>query len=59
MLGIAAFVLGILAIVKRRGRGMGIAGIVVAVIGPVIFFTAVFIALSIGAAVGSAELYGI
>ncbi|UYO96122.1 hypothetical protein OED01_10950 [Microbacterium sp. M28] len=59
VLGIVAFILGILAIVKRRGRGMGIAGIVGAVIGPVIFFTAVFIALSIGAAVGSAELYGI
>ncbi|MFB7251665.1 hypothetical protein [Microbacterium sp. NPDC056234] len=58
VLGIAAIVLGIIAIVKRRGGGVGIAGIVVAVIGPVIFFTAVFIALSIGAAIGSAELYG-
>lgn len=58
VLGIVAFVLGIIAIVKRRGRGQGIASLVITVLGPVVFFTAVFIALGVGAAVGSAELYG-
>ncbi|WP_243232383.1 hypothetical protein [Microbacterium sp. CIAB417] len=58
VLGIAAFILGVIAIVKRRGRGMGIAALIVAVIGPVIFFTVAFFALSIGAAVGSAALLG-
>ncbi|MGF6823220.1 hypothetical protein M2317_002131 [Microbacterium sp. ZKA21] len=56
VLGIGAFVLGILAIVKRRGRGQGIAAVVVSVLGPVLFFTAVFIALGIGAAAGAAEM---
>lgn len=56
VLGIAAFVLGIVAIVKRRGRGQGIAGLIIAVLGPVVFFTAVFIALTVGAAVGAAQL---
>ncbi|HWV48869.1 MAG TPA: hypothetical protein VN035_05375 [Microbacterium sp.] len=56
VLGIAAFVLGILAIVKRRGRGQGIAAVVVSVLGPIVYFTAVFIALGIGTAAGAAEM---
>ncbi|WP_309065773.1 hypothetical protein [Microbacterium sp.] len=48
VLGIAAFVLGIVATVKRRGRGQGIAAIVLAVLGPVFFFGALFVMLAAG-----------
>lgn len=37
ILGITALVLGIVAIVTRRGRGAGIAAVVVAALGPVVF----------------------
>ncbi|MEJ1088398.1 hypothetical protein WDU99_08720 [Microbacterium sp. Mu-80] len=52
-LGVLALVMGIIAVARRRGRGLGIAAIVVAVIGPVLFFVAVFVMLGIGAAVGT------
>lgn len=52
-LGALALVMGIIAVARRRGRGLGIAAIVVAAIGPVLFFVAVFVMLGIGAAVGS------
>lgn len=54
ILGIAAIVLGIVAIAKRRGRGTGIAAIVVAVLGAVIFFTVLVAALAAGGAAGFA-----
>lgn len=54
VLGIAAIVLGIIAIAKRRGRGTGIAAIVVAVLGAVIFFTVLVAALAAGGAAGFA-----
>ncbi|MBY6062481.1 hypothetical protein [Microbacterium esteraromaticum] len=52
-IGVAAIVLGIIAGVTRRGRGMGIAAIVIAAIGPVFFFVGVGILFGIGAAVGT------
>lgn len=54
VLGIAAIVLGIIAIRKRQGRGAGIAALIVAVLGAVIFFVAVFTAFAIGGAAGYA-----
>lgn len=57
ILGIAAIVLGIIAIVRRQGRGQGIAGVVVAVIAPMIFFVVAVIAVTAGAATGTAGLY--
>lgn len=50
ILGIAAIVLGIIAIAKRRGRGAGIAALVVAALGAVIFFVVLVAALAAGSA---------
>lgn len=52
--GIAAIVLGIIAIRRRQGRGAGIAALIVAVLGAVIFFVAVFTAFAVGGAAGYA-----
>ena len=52
ILGIAAIVVGIIAIRRKQGRGQGIAALVVAVIGPVIFWLAVLILISVGTAAG-------
>ncbi|QYM63273.1 hypothetical protein [Microbacterium sp. Se5.02b] len=52
ILGIAAIVVGILAIAKKRGRGAGIAALVIAVVGAVIFFIVLVSALAAGSAVG-------
>lgn len=54
ILGITAIVLGIIAIAKRRGRGTGIAAVVVAVLGAVIFFIVLVGALAAGSATGFA-----
>src|SRR5690606_12110736 len=40
--GIAAIVLGIIAIVQQKGRGWGIAALIVSVLAPVIFFIVLF-----------------
>lgn len=58
ILGIAAIVLGILAIVRKQGRGQGIAALIVSVVGPIIFFAVVLVALTFGGAAGAAGLYG-
>ena len=58
LLGIFAIVAGIIAIVKQRGRGQGIAGVVVAAIAPGIFFTVVLLLLSIGASAGAMNTFG-
>ncbi|MDQ0615860.1 hypothetical protein QF046_003501 [Microbacterium sp. W4I4] len=50
VLGVGAIVLGIIAAAKRRGRGLGVTAIVLAVLGPFGFFLAVSIFLGIGAA---------
>ncbi len=48
VIGTCAFVLGIVATVKRRGRGQGIAAIVLSALGPALFFGAVFVLLAAG-----------
>lgn len=57
VLGVAAIVLGIMAIVRRQGRGQGIAGLIIAVIGPMLFAVVVVIMLATGSAAGTAGLY--
>lgn len=56
--GIAAIVLGIMAIVKRAGRAWGITALILGVLGPVIFFTVLGVTLGAGAGAGSATFYG-
>ena len=56
ILGIAAIVIGIMAIVRKQGRGQGIAALIVAVVAPVIFSVVVIAALSAGGATGVAGL---
>lgn len=58
LLGIAAIVIGIIAIRKKQGRGPGIAALVVAALGPMIFFLALIIAFSAGSATGFAGFPG-
>jgi outer membrane lipoprotein SlyB len=53
ILGIWALVQGIVAIVKNRGRGWGIAAVIVAVIGPIAFATGVQAFLAAGFASGA------
>jgi len=53
LLGITAFVLGIVATVRRNGRPMAIAAIVLAAIGPVVFGVIVSMLLPLGAATGA------
>ncbi|MEV7633565.1 hypothetical protein AB0N64_14290 [Microbacterium sp. NPDC089318] len=48
VLGVGAVVGGIVAVARRRGRGMGIAAIVIAAIGPGAFFLAVALMYGIG-----------
>ncbi|MGA7148519.1 MAG: hypothetical protein WBX17_08550, partial [Microbacterium sp.] len=55
VLGTWALVQGIIAAVKRRGRGSGIAAIVVAAIGPLVFFTVTWGALAVGMATSAAS----
>ncbi|WEK60339.1 MAG: hypothetical protein P0Y60_13600 [Candidatus Microbacterium colombiense] len=57
VLGIAAIVIGIMAIARRQGRAQGIAALIVSVIAPVIFFVVVLVALTVGGAAGTAGLY--
>lgn len=52
ILGIAAIVIGIIAIRKKQARGAGIAGLVVAVLGPIIFWVVLLVTLSTGTATG-------
>lgn len=58
VLGIAAIVIGIIAIRRRQGRAQGITGIVLAAVAPAVFFLILGIAISLGAATGTAELIG-
>ncbi|MFJ4225574.1 hypothetical protein [Microbacterium sp. NPDC089695] len=53
ILGIAAIVLGIIAIRRRQGRGAGVGALVVAGLGPIVFWVALILAMSIGIAAGS------
>ncbi|MGM1016844.1 MAG: hypothetical protein ACQEW8_04825 [Actinomycetota bacterium] len=51
--GVAAIVLGIVAIAQRRGRGQGIAGLIVAVLGSIVYTVVVIVALGFGAGLGA------
>jgi hypothetical protein len=53
VLGIWALVQGIVAIVRDRGRGLGIGAVVCALLGPVAFAIAANVFLSMGFASGS------
>lgn len=57
ILGIAAIVMGIMAIARKRGRGQGIGALIVAVLGPAIFLFIAGVALGAGAAAGGVGLY--
>lgn len=54
-LGIWALVQGIVAIVRRSGTGFGIAAVIVAVLGPVVFTTLVGLSLTMSAMSGLAR----
>lgn len=53
VIGVWALVQGIVAIVKNRGRGAGIAAVVIAALGPIVFFVALQGFLAAGFAAGS------
>ncbi len=53
ILGVWALVQGIIAIAKRRGRGFGIAAVVIACLGPVVFGVVVQILLAAGITAGA------
>lgn len=53
MLGIWALVQGTVAIIRNRGRGWGIAAVVIAVIGPIAFAAGVQVLLAAGFASGA------
>lgn len=53
VLGVWALVQSIIAIVKRRGRGQGIAAVVLAALGPAFFAIALQIAVGVGLAGGA------
>lgn len=52
VLGVAAIVLGIIAIRRKQGRGAGIGAVVVAVLAPVVFFLVLLFAFSAGSVTG-------
>ncbi|PRB12686.1 hypothetical protein CQ047_00005 [Microbacterium sp. MYb72] len=52
VLGIAAIVVGIIAIAKKQRRGLGIAGLILAVIGAGAFWVILLFSVSIGTATG-------
>ncbi|GAA2862731.1 hypothetical protein [Microbacterium arabinogalactanolyticum] len=47
-IGILALALGIVATVRRRGRGAGITAMILAVLGPVVFFLLASVLLGVG-----------
>lgn len=53
VLGIWALVQGIIAIVRRRGRGAGIGAVVVSVLAPGVYFGLLTLAFSFGIAAGA------
>lgn len=58
IIGIAALVLGIIAITKRRGRGWGIGATVVSIVAPIVYLIAVGIAFFAGVSVGAIASVG-
>ncbi len=57
LLGIAAIVAGIIAIVKHRGRGQGVAAVIIAAVAPGVFAIVLSVAFGLGAASGAVSLY--
>ncbi|MGO2745253.1 hypothetical protein [Microbacterium sp.] len=55
--GIAAIVLGIMAIAKRQGRVWGVIALILGVIGPMIFFIVLSITLASGAGSGAVSQF--
>ena len=53
VLGIWALIQGIVAIATRRGRGQGIAAVVIAALGPIVYGVDVGIAVTLGVAAGA------
>ncbi|MBN9175896.1 MAG: hypothetical protein J0I43_00785 [Microbacterium sp.] len=53
ILGVAALVMGIIAIVTRRGRGLGVAAVIVAAVGPVVYGVIVGVAALAGMGAGA------
>ncbi len=53
VLGIAAIVIGIVAIVRHAGRGLGIAAVVVAAVAPFAYGVVVFVAVVLGVTTGA------
>lgn len=53
VLGLWALIQGIVAIAKNRGRGAGIAALVLAILGPFVFGAAIYFTLVVGAVGGS------
>lgn len=53
VLGICAIVLGIVAIVKNQGRGAGIAAVIIAALGPIVFAVGVQVLIATGLAAGT------
>lgn len=53
-LGILAIVLGIIATARRRGRGLGVTAIILAVIGPVGFLLLVSVLFGVGSGIAAA-----
>lgn len=58
LVGIAAIVLGVVAIVRRRGRGQGVAAVVLGAVGPLAFFLVLAVAVTAGAGAAAAAVYG-
>lgn len=56
--GIAAIVLGIMAIAKRAGRAWGITALILGALGPLIFFTVLSVTLGLGASSGAVGFSG-
>ncbi|GAB6857010.1 hypothetical protein [Microbacterium xylanilyticum] len=52
-LGIWALVQGIVAIARRRGRGSGIAAVIIAALGPFVFFFVAYVVLAIALGVAA------
>ncbi|MBO0981047.1 hypothetical protein [Microbacterium sp. SD291] len=52
ILGIVAIVLGIIAIRRKQGRGLGIGALIVAVLGPIVFGVVLLFAFAAGTATG-------
>ena len=54
-LGIWALVQGIVAIAKRRGRGSGVAAVIIAVLGPFVYFVVGYLAFAIALGVAASQ----